>query len=544
MGRWPAGRLAHFALWDDKEWTLADDGLVSYHRAGRVALALGGPIGSPSGKAEALQRHVDYGDDLGLIPAFHQVSASDRPMLKKAGFRILHIGAEAIVDTQSFTLEGSHWKSIRNTLRKLESTGHRVEELLQPLSDEMVAELENVSDRWRSSGGHRERTFTLGQFSADYLRSTRVLAVLGPDDSAHAFVNFVPSYHDVNGTFDLMRRRPDSANGVMDLLFVTMIRDCKNEGLEGLNMGLAPLAMISDDDLLDRGLQQLRERRDHWFNFAGLERYKQKWEPRWELRYVAYRNAADLPAVLRAVQTAGELPDDTDVGKRIRGLVKRLPASVAMGTLIIYLMVATTVDPNLHRQMITGFGVSFRAVGDVEWWRFISSPLLQASPGFLLQASPGFVWGNLFLTLTALPASEFLFGSRRTILAFWIGHVLTIGPVIFALRLLGGLGFSTALELTYIRDAGSCAGLWALVGFVAHRLPNARHRAAFVAFVVIAHVVLWTVRGELQDVQHAIAALIGFALGAWWARADAIEHDEHSPTSPMDRKPQQPATRM
>ena len=520
--RWGAGRLAHFTLWDDKEWTLAEEGLVSYHRAGKVALALGGPIGSRLGKADVLERHLDYCDAVGLIPAFHQVSDSDGPMLKEAGFRLLHIGAEAIVDTESFTLEGSHWKSIRNTLRKLDSTGHRVEELRQPLSDEIVTELKHVSDAWRSSGGHRERTFTLGQFSADYLRSTRVLAVLGPDDSVHAFVNIVPPYHDTNGTFDLMRRRPDSANGVMDLLFVSMINNCKSEGLEGLNMGMAPLAMVPDGDLIDRGLQQLRERGDHWFNFAGLEKYKQKWEPRWEPRYVAYRGPSDLPAVLRAVQTAGELPEDTSRGERLRGLAKRFPATAAIGTLIIYLMAVTAVDPSLHTRMITGFGISFRSFGNLEWWRLISSPLLQARPGF--------VWGNLLLVLTVLPASELMFGSRRTTLAFWIGHVLTIGPVILVMRILGGLGFSTAVELAYVRDAGSSAGLWALVGFLVHRLPNVRHRAFVLSLVVLTHFVLWIVRGELPDVQHAIATLIGFGLAAWWSRKDATEHHNDAPT--------------
>ena len=55
--------------------------------------------------------------------------------------------------------------------------------------------------------------------------------------------------------------------------------------------------------MMGRAWRQYRlERRTFWrnpsaafFNFAGLHSFKDKWQPRWEPRYLVYRSDADLP---------------------------------------------------------------------------------------------------------------------------------------------------------------------------------------------------------------------------------------------------------
>lgn len=521
VNNYATGSLAHFTLWDDKIWTVVKDGMVAHHLTGNVALALGGPIGSPEGRAAALAEWVKRCDIHGWIPALHQVGDDDQELLQHAGFRLQHVGADAVIDVESFTLEGSHWKSIRSTLARLERSGHRVEELAHPIGQATIAELAEVSDAWRADGGHRERTFTLGQFSAAYLEATRVIVVRDSDDRIAAFINIVPAYQGSTGTFDMMRRRPDAANGVMDLLFVTMITTFRTDGLKGMNLGMAPLALVPDDDITDRALLQLRSHGEHWFNFEGLYRYKDKWRPRWEPRYLAYRNSTDLPAVLRAVQTAGELPDESSLAQRGRRLVERFPVSIGLGALLVWAMVATKIDTTLHPRLIRTFGLGWGDLTNGEVWRVFSAPLIQAHPGVPIS--------NFAMLVVFVPLAEWIYESRRTLLTFWLGDLLTVLPFLVGLKLAGTLGWSQGDDLAMMRDAGSSAALWAVGGSLLARIPSPPHRYLATGAVAFVHLTLWISSGQLFDAQHLLAVCIGYAIGLRWSAQPPEGTDDRAP---------------
>lgn len=516
-----SNRLAHFALWEDKSFSIAPerDGMVSYHVKGRVALALGGPIGTPDGRRGALTAFLEDCNENGWIPGLHQVGDEDRELLESAGFKLQHVGAEAIVDVESFTLEGSHWKKVRSSMSQLKRDGLAVEELQHPIDAATMAELQTVSDAWATDGGHRERTFTLGQFSPAYLETTRVFVLRGVSGRIEAFVNVVPPYQSSEGTFDLMRRRPDSVNGVMDALFITMIETFRAEGLSGMNLGMAPLAQLPDDTAVDRGLQRVRERGDQWFSFQGLEKFKEKWQPRWENRYVAYRNNAELAPVLRCIQTIGELETEAGRFKKLGPLARRLPATLTLGGFILWLMAATAIDPAFHQQVVDGFGLSWPDLFDLDIWRVFASALVQTDPGF--------VGGNALMVVAVMPVVEWLFGTRRTLLTFWLGNLITTIPVLFALRALGEIGDIDALDFAYSRDAGSSAGLWALAGTLITRLNGRRRQFAALAAVLAVHLVLALATAEVSNYQHLVATAVGFGLGLIviegsmraWARA-------------------------
>jgi len=143
--------------------------------------------------------------------------------------RNLKIGEEALVDLATFDLDATQNKSIRSAVRRVERAGLRLVELTAPLSDSDIADLRSVSDAWMTQGGHRERTFTLGQFDAEQLRDSTVLSLSDEAGITAAFVSLVPGYQSTLGNFDLMRRRPESPNGTMDLLFVKVIERFRSE---------------------------------------------------------------------------------------------------------------------------------------------------------------------------------------------------------------------------------------------------------------------------------------------------------------------------
>ena len=300
--------LAHFHLLDDKTYYFSDDreAFLSFRLVGSTAIVLGEPVGKRESARQAAQSFVEFCALNGWRIAFHQVTAEGAVMITGLGLQKLKIGEEAVIPLHTFDLAGKTFKHLRNEQNGLTRGGFSVEELAQPLPDRTVAELLEVSEAWMAAGGHRERKFTLGQFDVDYLRQTRVFAVRGPAGRIEAFANVLPRYQSRDGTFDLMRRRPDCANGVMDLLILHFIRLFQGEGCEGLNLGLAPLANIEGSGPVAAALRLIYQRGSSAFNFRGLRDYKEKWKPRWEDRFLVYRTDLDLVPVALAVARVGE----------------------------------------------------------------------------------------------------------------------------------------------------------------------------------------------------------------------------------------------
>lgn len=300
--------LAHFHLLPDKTYVFSTDerAFVGFRRVGAVAVALGEPVGPAESALEAARAFVAACDANGWTPAFHQVTPTGAALLASVGFQALKIGEEAVIDLQTFTLEGKHFKRMRTQLRQLAAAGIVVEELSQPIDDSTMHELRDVSNAWLAEGGHRERTFTLGGFDEAELRRTRVI-VARREQRIEAFVNIIPSYVGPDVTFDLMRRRPDSPNAVMDLLLVTLAERFCGEGPTGMNLGLAPLTNLDGRGLASRSLRMIAERDATAFNFNGLRAYKDKWRPRWEARFLLYPSELSLLRVGYAVARVGEL---------------------------------------------------------------------------------------------------------------------------------------------------------------------------------------------------------------------------------------------
>ena len=309
---WATNSLASFHLLEGTSWFISDDrrAFIGYRLVGITAVALAEPIGEPQSRINVVAEFLDLCELNGWVPAFHQLSSRGDEMFAEAGLKCLKIGEEAIVPVQTWSEDAPGYKQLRSALRRVERSGCELVELPRPIDEATMRELREVSDAWLSQGGHRERTFTVGQFDPDYLRQTTVLVLRQRDSHRiEAFVNVLPSYSSSVGNFDLMRRRPDAPNGVMEYLVVALIHRFRAEGRTGMTLGLAPLANIDGEGIPDRALRLLYDRGTKVFNYQGLHHFKEKWNPVWEARYLAYRSDTELPRIAGALARVGEIPD-------------------------------------------------------------------------------------------------------------------------------------------------------------------------------------------------------------------------------------------
>jgi phosphatidylglycerol lysyltransferase len=300
--------LARFALLPDKAYHFSAAGSVTaYAVRGRIALALGDPIGPPEDAAAAIAEFASYCALHDWSPAYYETQPDYLEHYAAAGLSALCIGHEAVVPTAGFTLEGKAGRALRNPVNTLTRKGYTVEAHARPHDDGLLDELQSVSDEWLTLKHGSEKRFALGWFDDEYIGTCTVLAVHGPDGLVAAFANVVTEYQRNEVTVDLMRHRRSVENGTMDLLFVRLIEWARDRGHEGFNLGLAPLAGVGDeahDPPLERVLHFIYEHINQFYSFRGLHAYKEKFRPEWSPRFLIYPSTGLLPAVWTAIVRA------------------------------------------------------------------------------------------------------------------------------------------------------------------------------------------------------------------------------------------------
>ena len=120
-----------------------------------------------------------------------------------------------------------------------------------------------------------------------------------------AFANVRLTADRKRGAIDLMRHDPEaSPNGLMDFLFTEILLWAQAHGLKTFDLGMAPLAGLAEEkyaSLFARVGRLVHERGEAFYGFQGLRAFKDKFDPRWEPRYLAAVGSWTLPIVLAEV---------------------------------------------------------------------------------------------------------------------------------------------------------------------------------------------------------------------------------------------------
>jgi phosphatidylglycerol lysyltransferase len=305
-----------FKLWPDKSYFFSPSlrCAIAYRMAENIAIALGDPVGPEAEIAPTVREFLEMCRENGWAVAFYQTLPDFVPMYRRLGLKILKIGDDAMVDLSTFSLQGKSKRELRSKVRSLDAMGIHTQEFQPPVPDDILAQLKAVSDQWLQIPGRRERSFTLGQFDPDYLRSNPVLAAVDHAGSVLAFINLI-SVDKREITGDLMRRRTDAPNGIMDYLFIKLFLFARERGYARVSLGMAPMIGFQEREQAtreERAIHRLFQQLDFFFSFRGLHHYKAKFATSWEPRYLVYENVFELPRAALALRQLSEIKHEPD----------------------------------------------------------------------------------------------------------------------------------------------------------------------------------------------------------------------------------------
>ena len=294
--------LANAALTGDKRLLFSDagDAFLMYQTTRRSWVALGDPVGAPQGAEELVWRLREMSDRHGAATVFYQVCGGRLALYVDLGLAALKIGEEARVPLADFSLEGAARADLRQAHRRAERDGTSFEVVPPERVAGLLPLMQPISDAWLAAKSTAEKGFSVGAFSAQYLRQFP-LALVRARGVPVAFANLWTTSTRAELSVDLMRFDARAPRSAMDFLFIELMLWGRREGYRWFNLGMAPLAGLEAHPLAPawhRVGNFVFRHGEHFYNFEGLRRYKAKFDPVWEPRYLVARSGIALPRVL------------------------------------------------------------------------------------------------------------------------------------------------------------------------------------------------------------------------------------------------------
>ncbi|MCE1114193.1 MULTISPECIES: bifunctional lysylphosphatidylglycerol flippase/synthetase MprF [Pseudomonas] len=295
----------------------SDDAFLMYARRGRSLVALYDPIGPAQERAEMIWQFRDLCDLHHARPVFYQVRAENLPFYMDIGLTAIKLGEEARVDLRRFDLEakGKEMKDLRYTWNRGGRDGLALE--VHEPGQAPLAELKEISDAWLEGKNVREKGFSLGRFSPEYLQHFRI-ALIRFQGRPVAFANLLETHSNELASLDLMRAHPDAPKLTMEFMMVGLILHYKSHDYGRFSLGMVPLSGLQPRrgaPLTQRLGSMVFQRGEQLYNFQGLRRFKDKFQPDWEPRYMAV--PAGLDPLVALADTAALIAGG------LTGLVKR-----------------------------------------------------------------------------------------------------------------------------------------------------------------------------------------------------------------------------
>lgn len=304
--------IAYFALREDKSviWSSTGKAAVTYRVVSGCALASGDPIGNPDAWPQAMQAFLEFARVNGWVPAVFGCSEEAGEIwVRESKMSSLEIGDEAIVRVSDYDLESPRYRSIRQTVRKIQKQDYTTHIYRSnSLTPDMRSQLTLNSKKWRGDATERGFMMGLGRIAESNEPDLLIVTAVA-DGVVRGILQYVP-WGEKGLSLDLMRRDPHAHAGMNELMIDATINFARANEIEKISLNFAAFRAV-----FERGGQLgagpiIRSWRSillffsRWIQMESLYRFNAKFRPEWLPRFAIFGKASDLPriglAILRA----------------------------------------------------------------------------------------------------------------------------------------------------------------------------------------------------------------------------------------------------
>jgi len=304
--------IAYFALREDKSviWSSTGKAAVTYRVVSGCALASGDPIGNPDAWPQAMQAFLEFARVNGWVPAVFGCSEEAGEIwVRESKMSSLEIGDEAIVRVSDYDLESPRYRSIRQTVRKIQKQDYTTHIYRSnSLTPDMRSQLTLNSKKWRGDATERGFMMGLGRIAESNEPDLLIVTAVA-DGVVRGILQYVP-WGEKGLSLDLMRSDPHAHAGINELMIDATINFARANGIEKISLNFAAFRAV-----FERGGQLgagpiIRSWRSillffsRWIQMESLYRFNAKFRPEWLPRFAIFGKASDLPriglAILRA----------------------------------------------------------------------------------------------------------------------------------------------------------------------------------------------------------------------------------------------------
>lgn len=315
--------VAEYAVADDTDHFFSANrrAVIAYRYENDSLLTIGDPIGPAEEIPSLLIAFEAFCREHDWQFAFYQARPEYLTFYEQRGWRWVHLGEDPILFTDRFTLEGSAMGTVRRAVNKLVKQGIEVRVFRPgasafanaPDRTALTDALRRISSDWLSDKAGGEKGFCMGRFDANALDD--VLLAIATDPASQEVVAFctwtaIPARR--GWALDLMRRSHAAPTGVMELLVVRSVEEARAHGDALLSLSLSALVRVpaagGQEGAAPAGEEPARafliERLARFYDFQGLFKWKRKFDPVFESRYLVYPTPLALPALALALVRA------------------------------------------------------------------------------------------------------------------------------------------------------------------------------------------------------------------------------------------------
>ncbi|WZH37088.1 MAG: DUF2156 domain-containing protein [Microbacterium enclense] len=341
LERGGGGSLAFMTTWGGNAYWFAPDADagIAYRVYGGVAVTLGGAFGADRSRRDIGRAFVDYCGENGWTPVFYSVDDASREALSGLGWQQTRVADEALLDPQTWTPAGKKRQDVRTATNRAAREGVTTQwTRWGDLSFLDRAQLREISEAWVADKTIPEMGFTLGGLDEAADPAVRLMLARDAEGRIVAVTSWLPIFGDPGVTgyaLDVMRRRDDAMNGVMEFVIGAVVEQTRADGCAVLSLSGSPLASHREGDAndlpaVDRLLEQLSALLEPAYGFRSLATFKKKFQPDFASMWMLYPDAVHLPsiglALLRCYVPGLTLAGAARLGARLR------PARETSGT--------------------------------------------------------------------------------------------------------------------------------------------------------------------------------------------------------------------